>query len=35
MLRQFKIMDDDNDRRVNFSEFVKALKDYRLEFSAD
>lgn len=28
-------MDDDNDRRINFSEFVKALNDYRLGFSAD
>jgi len=28
--RQFKIMDDDNDKAINYSEFAKALNEYKL-----
>eukprot|EP00330_Aristerostoma_sp_ATCC50986_P014134 CAMPEP_0114594122 /NCGR_PEP_ID=MMETSP0125-20121206/15747_1 /TAXON_ID=485358 ORGANISM="Aristerostoma sp., Strain ATCC 50986" /NCGR_SAMPLE_ID=MMETSP0125 /ASSEMBLY_ACC=CAM_ASM_000245 /LENGTH=722 /DNA_ID=CAMNT_0001794047 /DNA_START=327 /DNA_END=2495 /DNA_ORIENTATION=+ len=28
MQRQFKIMDDDNDKAINFNEFAKAMRDF-------
>jgi Ca2+-binding EF-hand superfamily protein len=31
--RQFRIMDDDGSRKIEYPEFAKAMRDYRLEFS--
>jgi Ca2+-binding EF-hand superfamily protein len=33
--RQFKIMDDDNDRGISYREFTKALKDYKIDLNDD
>jgi len=33
--KQFRIMDDDNSRTLEFSEFYKAMKDLQLGFSDD
>jgi hypothetical protein len=29
--RQFRIMDDDNSKTVEFPEFAKAIRDYRVD----
>jgi len=31
--RQFRIMDDDGSKKIEFPEFAKAMRDYRLDFS--
>jgi Ca2+-binding EF-hand superfamily protein len=33
--RQFKIMDDDNDKGISYREFTKALKDYKIDLNDD
>lgn len=33
--RQFKIMDDDNDKGISYREFTKALKDYKIDLTDD
>ena len=33
--RQFKIMDDDNSKMLDLSEFAKAMRDYRVGLSDD
>ena len=31
--RQFKIMDDDGDHAISYSEFAKAMRDYKIQLS--
>lgn len=31
--RQFKIMDDDNDKAISYKEFTKAMKDYKVDLN--
>lgn len=31
--RQFKIMDDDNDKSISYKEFTKAMKDYKVDLN--
>lgn len=31
MSRQFKIMDDSGDKRLDFDEFAKAIRDFRVD----
>jgi Ca2+-binding EF-hand superfamily protein len=33
--RSFKICDDDNSREINFAEFAKLIKDYRIDITDD
>jgi Ca2+-binding EF-hand superfamily protein len=35
LARQFKIMDDDNSKELDLSEFTKALRDYRVEITGN
>jgi Ca2+-binding EF-hand superfamily protein len=35
LARQFKVMDDDRSGKINFTEFLKALKDFRVDLSPE
>ena len=33
--RQFKVMDDDNDKEISYSEFSKALRDFKIALTEE